>query len=202
MAVTIDYSTYPHVINVPRADMTLIQASPEIRELDLDVFRLELRDLEDDETGIHFPITHTHNTSVAVDAVTTVARVVLITDDYVVTFEDGMYAVNLVGANSNVAAKTVVNQVSIRSSNTAGLIVYEGATSGLTPAESATLTLILNLMRSGRILTDDGSGDVTVVLPDGGGSYTTSGWEDPAGTVPHTGGVVRRTDPLPPTLDP
>jgi hypothetical protein len=40
-----------------------------------------------------------------------------------VTFEDGQYAVNLVGANSNIPDKTNVNQVSVRAFNTAGLVV-------------------------------------------------------------------------------
>ena len=40
---------------------------------------------------------------------------------YTVTFEDGQYAVNLVGANSNVGDRVNVNQVSVRSANSAGL---------------------------------------------------------------------------------
>jgi len=50
------------------------------------------------------------------------ARVVEIINDYTITFEDGQYAVNLVGANSNVADRVNVNQVSVRASNSAGLI--------------------------------------------------------------------------------
>jgi hypothetical protein len=119
MAITITWGT--KVINVPRADMTLIQASPEIRELDLDDFRLALKDLEDSEEGMCFPDTHTHNAGVTVGG-TTLAMVIEIINGYTITFEDGQYAVNLVGANSNVADVTNVNQVSIRSQNSAGLI--------------------------------------------------------------------------------
>jgi hypothetical protein len=42
-------------------------------------------------------------------------------NNYTVTFEDGQYAVNLVGANSNIADVVNVNQVSVRSANSAGL---------------------------------------------------------------------------------
>ena len=119
MAITIDWGT--RVINVPQADMTLIQASPEIRELDLDWFRLQLKDLEDSEEGMCFPDTHIHNTEVDI-AGFTLARVITITNGYTVTFEDGTYSVNMVGANSNVMDVINKNQVSTRSWNSAGLI--------------------------------------------------------------------------------
>jgi len=102
--------------------MILIQSNPEIRELDLDTFRLALRNLEDSEEGVPFLHTHNHNTAVTVGGVT-LARVIEITNGYTMTFEDGQYAVNLVGANSNVPDVTNVNQVSVRSANSAGLIV-------------------------------------------------------------------------------
>ena len=120
MALSIDYST--KVITVPKADLTLIQAVPtEIRQLDLDSFRLELRDIEDSQEGIPQLVTHTHNTEVTVGGVT-LARVISMINGYTVTFEDGTYAVNLVGANSNIGDVVNVNQVSIRSANSAGLV--------------------------------------------------------------------------------
>ena len=76
-----------------------------------------------------------HNTTVTVGGVT-LARVIEIINDYVVEFEDGQYAVNLIGANSNVADRTVVNQVSVRAANSAGLVVADGSgRTSLTPAE-------------------------------------------------------------------
>lgn len=118
--ITIDWATF--VINVPRADLTLVQTVPtEIRELDLNWFRLQLKDIEDSEDGMPFPNTHTHNTEVSLGGIT-YARVIEILDPYSITFEDGQYAVNLVGANSNVGDKVNLNQVSIRSNNSAGLI--------------------------------------------------------------------------------
>lgn len=119
MAISINWGT--KVINVPRADMLLLQTNPtEIRQLNLDTFRLELKDLEDSELGVTQLDTHRHNTSVTVGGVV-LARVVEIINGYTVTFEDGQYAVNLVGANSNVGDVVNVNGVSVRSSNSAGL---------------------------------------------------------------------------------
>lgn len=119
MAITIDWGT--RIISVPKADTLLVQSVPtEIRQLDLDAFRLELKALEYSPAGMPFPITHNHVSPITVGGVT-LARVVEMVNGYTVTFEDGQYAVNLVGANSNVGDVVNVNQVSIRSANSAGL---------------------------------------------------------------------------------
>jgi len=119
MAISIDWAN--KIIYIPKNDLTLIQSTPtEIRELDLNQFRLELKSLEDDEEGMPFLDTHRHNTEVDIGGLT-LARVVEIINGYTVTFEDGQYAVNLVGANSNVGDKVNVNQVSVRSFNSAGM---------------------------------------------------------------------------------
>lgn len=120
MAINVDWPN--KVIYVYKADMTLVQSSPTIiYSLDLNQFRLTLKDLEDDEEGMPWPDTHSHSPPVEVGGVT-LARVVEIINDYTVTFEDGQYAVNLSGANSNVGDRVNVNQVSIRSANSAGLV--------------------------------------------------------------------------------
>ena len=120
MATSINWGT--KVITVPRADMTLIQSVPtEIRTLSLDAFRRGLKDLEDGAEGMSFLDTHKHNTTVSVGGVD-LARVIEIINGYTVTFEDGAYAVTLLGANSNVGDVVNVNQVSVRSSNSAGLV--------------------------------------------------------------------------------
>ena len=120
MAISIDWGT--RIVYVPKADTTLVQATPtEIRELNLNTFRLALKALEDNEQGITYPDTHTHNTEVILGGIT-YARVIAMINDYTVTFEDGYYAVNLIGANSNVGDVVNVNSVSVRSSNSAGLI--------------------------------------------------------------------------------
>lgn len=119
MATTVDWAN--KIINVLRADMLLIQSVPtEIRELDIDTFRLELKALEASGEGMPFIDTHNNNPPVTVGGVT-LARVIEIINGYTVTFEDGQYAVNLAGANSNIGDVTNVNQVSIRSANSAGL---------------------------------------------------------------------------------
>lgn len=127
MAITIDWGT--KVINVPKADLTLVQASPEVREMDLDWFRLQLKDLEDGEDGMCFPDTHRHNTEVTIAGIT-LARVIEIINGYTITFEDGTYSVNLIGANTNVMDVVNKNQVSTRSWNSAGLINVTGLDAG------------------------------------------------------------------------
>jgi len=120
MPITIDWPT--KVINVPKSYMTLVQSTPStIYHLDIDPFRLDLKDIEDSEEGMVYPDTHAHNTAVTVGGVT-LARVVEIINGYTITFEDDQYAVNLSGANSNIADVTNVNQVSVRSANSAGLV--------------------------------------------------------------------------------
>ncbi len=123
MAISIAWGT--RVIYVPKADTQLVQSLPtEVRQLNLNDFRLDLKALEAGVEGMPEPDTHVHIAPITFGGVT-LARVVEIINGYTVTFEDGLYAVNLVGANSNVADVTNVNQVSIRSSNSAGLTFSE-----------------------------------------------------------------------------
>lgn len=119
MAITVDWPN--KIINIPRNDLILLQSVPtEIRELDLNELRLRLKDLEDDPEGMPWVDTHRHVQPISVGGVT-LARVLEIINGYTVTFEDGQYAVNLKGANTNVQDVTNVNQVSVRPSNSAGL---------------------------------------------------------------------------------
>src|SRR3989344_8268349 len=120
MAITVNWPT--KVINVPKADTTLVSSTPyEIRELNINTFRLALKDLEDDEEGQPWPTTHNHNTTITVGGVT-LARVVEIINGYTVAFENGSYAVNLVSANSNIGDVLNLNSVSVRAANSAGLV--------------------------------------------------------------------------------
>ncbi len=119
MAISIDYTT--RVISIPKADLTLVQSTPfEVYELDIDAFRLELKDIEDNVGGVPFVDTHRHFTTVTVGGVT-LARVVEIINGYTITFENGTYAVNLVGANSKIGDVLHLNEVQVRSANSAGL---------------------------------------------------------------------------------
>jgi len=118
--ISINPLTY--VIYVPKVDLTLIQPSPEVRELDVNNFRLWLKDYEDDpDYGIYLYKTHTHNTEVTLSGLT-YARIVEILYPYTVEFEDGQYTINCIGANHNIADVKVANQVSLIVNNAAGLI--------------------------------------------------------------------------------
>jgi len=119
MAITIDWAA--KVIQVPRADMLLLQSTPtEIRQLDLNSFRQTLKALEASYLGMGYLRTHTHNASVSVGGAV-LAQVIQIVNGYTVLFEDGQYRVQTGGANSNIGEVTQVNQVSVSTSNSAGL---------------------------------------------------------------------------------
>jgi hypothetical protein len=151
MAVTIDWPT--KIISVPKVDMTLVSSNPfEIFELNIDTFRLRLKDLEDGVEGIPYPTTHNHNTAVTVGGVT-LARVVEIINGYTITFEDGSYAVNLVGANSNVGDVVNLNSVSVRAANSAGLTDPDLATA----VWNALIANHLTAGTTGKALSDAGS---------------------------------------------
>jgi len=124
MTVTINWES--RVITVPKVDTTLIQSVPtEIREHDMNVFRLVLRDIEDSEEGIVYQNTHNHFAPIGVGGIT-LARVVELINNYTVTYEDGQYAINIIGGNSNIGDNVNVNQVSVRSFNSAGLVTSAG----------------------------------------------------------------------------
>lgn len=127
MAISIDWAT--KVITVPKADLALVDIGPpEIRSLDTDQFRKDLNALQASEVGMAFETTHVHTPPVALGGVT-FARQIEIINGYTVTFEAGAYAVNLPGSNNNISDVTNLNQVSIRSSNSAGLAEVDIAAS-------------------------------------------------------------------------
>lgn len=123
MTISVDWPT--RVINVPQSYLTLVSGS--LYTLDVDTFRRDLRDLEDNTDGMVFPRTHRHNTEVVLSGVT-YARVVEIINNYTITFENGNYRVSLIGANNNIADVTNVNSVSIQVNNSAGLITVSTGT--------------------------------------------------------------------------
>lgn len=151
MPISVDWPT--KVITIPKSYTTLVSSSPfEIRQLNINTFRLDLKDLEDNEEGQPWPTTHNHNTSVEIGGVT-LARVFEIINGYTVTFEDGTYAVNLVGANSNVADVTNLNSVQIRAANSAGLTDMNLATA----VWDALIANHLTAGTTGKALSDAGS---------------------------------------------
>lgn len=126
MAISIDWAT--KVIFVPKNYLT--NTGGGVYELDVNQFRLDLKDLEDSEVGMSYPTTHNHNTAITLGGVT-YARIVEMINGYTVTFENGSYAVRLVNANTNIEDVTNVNNVSVRSSNSAGLIEVNTAGTGV-----------------------------------------------------------------------
>lgn len=108
------------VISVPLADLTLV--SPGIYRLDIEDFRLWLKDWEDSELGMAMPDTHRRNAPVTLSG-TTYAQQLEIINGYTVTFENGSYRVRVVGGNHNIADVMNSNSVSIEIGNSAGLIV-------------------------------------------------------------------------------
>lgn len=110
-----------HVISVPQSFLTLLGGSS--YQLDTNVFRLALRDWEDNEEGIYQPNTHNHNTTVLLGGIQ-YSRVLEILYPYTVTFEETgtPYVVSLTGSNNNILEKTNLGTVQILSNNSAGLI--------------------------------------------------------------------------------
>jgi hypothetical protein len=121
MAISINWPT--RVIYVPKNDLVLVSGS--LYELDVNTFRLALKDLEDSEDGQPWPSTHNHNTSVLLSGVT-YARSVEIINGYTVEFENGQYTVRCIGANHNLADVKVANSVSLIVGNSAGMVVSAG----------------------------------------------------------------------------
>jgi len=139
VAISINWAT--KVITVPQADLSIVSAG--LYELDVDAFRLALKDIEDGADGMTFPDTHRHNTAVVLSGVT-YSRIVEIINGYTVTFQDTgtPYAVRCVGANHNLADVKNVNNVSLIVGNSAGLItVAAGGSSGPTAGEIAAAVL-------------------------------------------------------------
>lgn len=131
MAPSIHWGT--KVITIPQADLTLVSGS--LYELDVDVFRLALKNIEDSEDGMAHLDTHRHNTAVTLSGVT-YARTFEIINGYTVTFEDtgSPYTVRAVGANHNLADVTnFTSEVSLIVGNSAGLV--SGGSGGVTSAD-------------------------------------------------------------------
>lgn len=140
MAVTINWNT--QVITVPISFMTLISGgggSGSLYELDVNAFRLALKDIEDGD-GMPFLDTHRHNGEVVLAGVT-YARSMEVINGYTVTFEElgggAYYTVRCVGANHNIADVLNFNSVNLIIGNAAGLIV---AGSGLSAAQATQLS--------------------------------------------------------------
>ncbi len=142
MAISINWAT--KVITVPQADLTSLGGADYV--LDVDTFRLALKNIEDSEDGMAYPYTHEHVPPKVLGGVS-FARVVEIVNGYTVTFQDvgSPYRVTLTGGNNNIADVTNINNVSVRPTNSAGLV---NVGSGLSPTQAVQLELVLALLES------------------------------------------------------
>ncbi len=123
MSYVVNWNT--KVITIPKADTEFISSSPDVRSLDINDLWAALRDIEDDEDGINFSGI-IRNTPPLTVAGLTLGRVLEIINGYTLTFEDGFYAVNISGGNSNVADVVNKNSVAVNTSNSAGFIQVAG----------------------------------------------------------------------------
>lgn len=113
------------VITVPQAYLSNLGGG--VYGLDLEQMHYDLRAWEAGEIGVPMDYTHDHNPEVTLSGAV-YSRFIIFVNGYTVTFEDGQYAVNATGANSNIADVMNVNQVSLRTFNSAGLItVVQGS---------------------------------------------------------------------------
>ena len=126
MTVSIDYNTY--VIAVSKDETQLVGINPatglEVRELNIDTFGRTLADVQDNTDDVWASTAFSYTKPANIGGVF-LAAVLLILEPYTITFEDGQYAINLIGGNTNIQDVTNVNQVSIRPSNSAGLTFSE-----------------------------------------------------------------------------
>lgn len=140
MPITINWGT--KVINVPQSYLTPI--GPSTYELNLNTFRLSLKDLEDDEAGMPFLHTHNHVPPTTLAGVT-FARVVEIINGYTVTFENLQYGVNVVAGNSNIGDVLNRNQVSVNTANSAGMVQITSG-SGLSAQQATQLLEVYQML--------------------------------------------------------
>jgi len=161
MAISIDYLT--SIIFVPRADLVEIQNTPSfVYQLNLEWFYRQVTDLQDDQAGSPFVDAVANTAPVNVGGVL-LARVIQVINGFCVEFEDGQYAVNLTGANTNLQDVAIVNQVSIRPNNSAGL---------------QDLGVLLQAAYGGVVCVDVANGQAGVVVPLGTRGYPVNNFAD------------------------
>ena len=142
MAISINCAT--KVIYIPKSYLGA-PVGTNLYELNVNTFRLDLKDWEDSDVGMAMPDTHRHNTQVQLSGVT-YARTFEIINGYTVEFEDGTYAVRCVGANHNIGDVKVVNSVSLIIGNSAGMVVTTSSgTDGFTVSDRAVLNKTLKV---------------------------------------------------------
>ena len=117
MAYSVNWDT--RIVSIPQAD--LVDLGGNVYKLDLELCHQELRRLEWEFFEGFSQAQILEYTPPTLAGGVIYAAFVLLINDYWIEFEDGQYAVNFDGANTNIQDYTVVNQVSIRPNNSAGL---------------------------------------------------------------------------------
>jgi len=125
MALTVTWPT-PSApagnIYIPKADTTLVSAGPpEVRSYDMNSFRGELGTLWASSVAPWASRPFSHSQEVTISGYT-YARGVQILTPYRVEFENGLYVVQIFGANHNVLDVIEANSVGVVTQNSAGLI--------------------------------------------------------------------------------
>lgn len=116
---------------IPRSDLTFISGDEYL--LDMAEFHKEVRRLEwAFGEGLEYVDVIEYVAPISVGG-TDLAPVVSVVNDYTFEFEEFVnpYIVNIEGANSNLADVTVVNNVSVRPKNSAGLIIKNSECSNI-----------------------------------------------------------------------
>ena len=116
MSITVDYSTIPWLITVPKSDLTLESGTK--YTLTVDTFWTLLRDYADSPESMPNPIIYTRIPATA----STPSITAINLDYYLMQFEDGAYSVNIINGNTNIREAEVKNSVSVNTNNTTGFI--------------------------------------------------------------------------------
>lgn len=151
MAITIDYLT--RIINIPQADLTFVSGTT--YNLDIDAFRITLKNIEDNVGGMPFVDTHIHNTEVTISGIT-YARFVQIINGYRCDFENTgtHYTVNCLGANHNLNDVSIFGgHFTLIPNNSAGLVNVDIASA----VWDAVIANHLTVGSTGEALSDAGS---------------------------------------------
>lgn len=124
MTYSVDWAA--RIITIPKTDTVFVSSPPEVRSLDVTTLWQNLIDIQDDEAGVPHPDI-VRNTPPLTVAGVTLARVLEVVNGYTITFEDGLWSVNIVGGNSNLADVVNKNQVGMNTGNSAGFVQGAGA---------------------------------------------------------------------------
>ena len=116
MAVSVDWSSYPYLIEIPQSDCTLVEGTR--YQITVDEIWQLLRDFSDGPEGSPRPITYRR-----IPATASTPAITEWNDPfYAAQFEDGLYSVDIINGNTNFRDVEVKNQVSVGTNNTTGFI--------------------------------------------------------------------------------